>query len=70
MGVSTPQLDELCRAMEAAGSKGAKLSGAGGGGIAIALVDEATEEAVQRAAQSLVGGGVYTAVIPASPPRA
>ena len=70
MGVSTPQLDELCRAMEAAGSTGAKLSGAGGGGIAIALVDEATEEAVQRAAQSLVGGGVYTAVIPASPPRA
>jgi mevalonate kinase len=40
IGVSTPELDELCAAALAAGALGAKLSGAGGGGVAIALVDD------------------------------
>ncbi len=70
IGVSTPELDELCRSMEAAGSTGAKLSGAGGGGIAIALVDARTEDAVRRAAETLARGGVYVAEIAATLPRA
>ncbi len=66
MGVSTPRLDELCRAMEGAGASGAKLAGAGGGGIVIALVDERTEEAVRRAAEPLAPGGVFTTDIAAT----
>ncbi|MSQ01069.1 MAG: mevalonate kinase [Myxococcales bacterium] len=66
MGVSTGRLDDLCRAMEAAGAQGAKLAGAGGGGIAIALVDEKTEDAVRRAAEPLAPGGVFTTTIAAT----
>ena len=35
IGVSTPALDELCRAMTSAGATGAKLAGAGGGGFGV-----------------------------------
>ncbi len=59
IGVSTRELDELCRAMEAAGAEGAKLAGAGGGGIAIALVTPETEDAVRHAASRLVDDRVY-----------
>ena len=64
-GVSTARLDDLCRAMESAGAQGAKLAGAGGGGIAIAVVDERAEDAVRRAAESLAPAGVFTTVIAA-----
>ncbi|HEY9898178.1 MAG TPA: mevalonate kinase [Pantanalinema sp.] len=37
LGVSTPRLDAICRSALFAGAFGAKLSGAGGGGCAIAL---------------------------------
>jgi mevalonate kinase len=37
VGVSTPRLDELVALAREAGSPGAKLSGAGGGGVVIAL---------------------------------
>src|SRR5207248_3586406 len=37
LGVSSPELDELCTRARAAGALGAKLTGAGGGGAAIAL---------------------------------
>jgi len=40
IGVSTPELDALVDLALRAGARGAKLSGAGGGGIVIALVDE------------------------------
>lgn len=46
IGVSTPALDGVCAAMEAAGASGAKLAGAGGGGVAIAAVTEETEARV------------------------
>ncbi len=49
IGVSTPRLDRLVEAARAAGALGAKLTGAGGGGNVIALVDEAGREAVRRA---------------------
>ena len=63
IGVSTRELDELCRAMEAAGARGAKLAGAGGGGVAIALVDESHEGSVRQAAEALAGGQVYSVTI-------
>ncbi len=39
LGVSSPELDRLCAAAQAAGAWGAKLSGGGCGGNMIALVD-------------------------------
>lgn len=56
LGVSTTALDELCRTARAAGALGAKLTGAGGGGTAIALVppDEGSvADAVMGAWQAL-----------------
>lgn len=41
IGVSTPRLDALVALARRAGALGAKLSGAGGGGVVIALVEEA-----------------------------
>lgn len=38
IGVSTPHIDALCAFAEGAGALGAKLSGAGGGGVVIALL--------------------------------
>jgi mevalonate kinase len=37
LGVSTPELDSMCHVARAAGARGAKLTGAGGGGCIIAL---------------------------------
>lgn len=54
IGVSTPALDAVCAAMEAAGATGAKLAGAGGGGVAFAAVTSETEPAVTEAAGRLV----------------
>ena len=49
MGVSSPELETLIAAAEESGALGAKLSGAGRGGNAIALVTDETEPAVQEA---------------------
>lgn len=51
IGVSTPMLDALVDAACNAGALGAKLAGAGGGGVAVALVDD--PEPVLRAVQRL-----------------
>lgn len=40
IGVSTPRLDELVALARRAGAAGAKLAGAGGGGVVLALADE------------------------------
>ncbi len=40
IGVSTPHLEQLCQAARQAGALGAKLTGAGGGGCAIALAPD------------------------------
>ncbi len=40
LGVSTPLLDELVELARRHGAQGAKLSGAGGGGIVLALVED------------------------------
>ena len=42
IGVSTPILDAIVQTCLAAGARGAKLAGAGGGGVVIALVDDPT----------------------------
>ncbi len=40
IGVSTPALDRLVDLARRAGARGAKLAGAGGGGVVLALVDD------------------------------
>jgi len=49
LGVSTPALDHLVQAAREAGALGAKLSGGGRGGCAIALVTARTRDAVAAA---------------------
>lgn len=49
IGVSTPQLDAMVALARDAGSPGAKLSGAGGGGVVLALAGE-VEGVILRAA--------------------
>jgi mevalonate kinase len=39
--VSTPEIEQMCAAARAAGALGAKLTGAGGGGCVVALVESA-----------------------------
>jgi len=51
LGVSTPALDELCELARRHGALGAKLSGAGGGGVVIALVEPTRQPGLLRAAQ-------------------
>lgn len=51
IGVSTPELDRICDLARAHGALGAKLSGAGGGGVVLALTpDPAPVLAAARAA--------------------
>jgi mevalonate kinase len=51
LGVSTPRLSELCRLARDAGALGAKLSGAGGGGVVVALAQPDTVPTIITAAQ-------------------
>jgi mevalonate kinase len=62
LGVSTPELDRLCRAARPT-SFGAKLTGSGGGGSMIALTDKPgpTAEAIRRA-----GGTPYVLTLGAA----
>jgi mevalonate kinase len=53
LGVSTPELDVAVHTALAAGALGAKLTGAGGGGCMIALVESASVDAVQKALSPL-----------------
>jgi mevalonate kinase len=49
IGVSSPELEHLVAAARAAGAAGAKLSGAGWGGVMLALVDEESSTGVAAA---------------------
>jgi mevalonate kinase len=49
IGVSSPEIEILVSAALRAGARGAKLSGAGRGGNVIALIDEVTQDKVERA---------------------
>ena len=48
--LSTPEIEQMCAAARAAGAYGAKLTGAGGGGSVIALVEGPAEGAAVLAA--------------------
>lgn len=60
IGVSTDTLDAITATCRAAGAHGAKLAGAGGGGVVIALVDDPAPvlAAVRAAGWSAFGVGV------------
>jgi len=60
IGVSSPELERLILAAEAAGALGAKLSGAGRGGNMLALAEPERSEAVARA---LLAAGAARAII-------
>ena len=57
--LSTPTLEEMLRAAEQAGALGAKVTGAGGGGCMIALVEDAGSQANVAAAIRDLGKDVY-----------
>jgi mevalonate kinase len=58
MGVSSPELNRLVSAARDAGALGAKLSGAGGGGNMIAIVE--TDEAQEVAGKLMEAGATNT----------
>jgi mevalonate kinase len=64
LGVSTPVLDQRVEAAINAGALGAKLAGAGGGGVVIALVYPDTEDAVLKQAVQ-AGYRAFTTNLPA-----
>jgi mevalonate kinase len=66
LGVSTPDLDEICGMARDAGALGAKLSGAGGGGVAIALVTPDGAPALLEAARGR-GIGAFDIQLPCDP---
>jgi mevalonate kinase len=51
IGVSTPKIAELIQLARGAGALGVKLSGAGGGGIVLALTPQGPEQVLAAAAQ-------------------
>jgi len=42
LGLSTPEIDDACERLRAAGAWGAKLTGAGGGGAVVAICEDAS----------------------------
>ncbi len=67
LGVSTPALDRMCQLADHAGARGAKLTGAGGGGAVIALVDGTTDAERVLAAWRDAGFDGTTARVPNAP---
>lgn len=59
---STQALDKVCAAMRKAGALGARLTGAGFGGYAVAAVPAGNEDAVIAAAIGATGGPAFTVV--------
>lgn len=67
LGVSTPVLDQLCTTARQAGAWGAKLSGAGGGGVMLCLLpDPASAPALEAALQAAGATRVFSTLIPAT----
>ncbi len=64
LGVSTPELDDLVHLARATGAKGAKLTGAGGGGAVVALGDD--PQAILQAWRSHGYAGFITTVAPST----
>lgn len=66
IGVSSPELNRLVAAARGAGALGAKLSGAGWGGVMIALVAAEMAERVAAALKAAGAARVLTTQVPAS----
>jgi mevalonate kinase len=66
MRVSTPRLDQLVGAARMAGALGAKLSGAGGGGVVVALVTPDSATAVSQALTTAGASQVLRTVVEAT----
>ena len=58
-GCSTPALNALCKAMRRAGAAGARLTGAGFGGFALAVCEPGAVDAVIEAATKTTGGPAF-----------
>jgi mevalonate kinase len=66
MQLSTPELDNLIAAARYAGALGAKLSGAGGGGVIVALVEPQQAPAVSAALAAAGAVRVIQTIVPAT----
>jgi hydroxymethylglutaryl-CoA reductase len=62
LGVSTPSIEALCAIARERGALGAKLSGAGGGGAVIALVDDAATDGANTIVRAFGAAG-YAAFV-------
>jgi mevalonate kinase len=62
LGVGSPELSKQIYAARKAGALGAKITGAGGGGCMVALVDVDEMEEVASAIESVGGRVIYTKV--------
>lgn len=63
MGLSTPSINLLCKTALSSGALGAKLTGAGGGGCVIALVDHLSRPVVEKN-WSLAGFDYFCETVP------
>lgn len=63
LGVSSPELERLIGAARDAGALGAKLSGGGGGGIMLALVERDRRDQVERALLHAGAARVTAAIV-------
>jgi mevalonate kinase len=68
IGVSSPELDALVLAAQRAGALGAKLSGAGWGGVMLALATPDTRARVAEALEQSGAKRVSTTIVNVSPP--
>ncbi|MCX7790706.1 MAG: mevalonate kinase [Chloroflexaceae bacterium] len=66
IGVSSPELERLVAAARGAGALGAKLSGAGWGGVMLALVTPESRPAVEKALREAGAARVLAATVPAT----
>lgn len=67
LGVSSPELNTLVEAAHRVGGRGAKLSGGGGGGCMIALVEDETCHDVKHALLAAGASEVKSTLVSASP---
>jgi mevalonate kinase len=63
--VSTPEIEQMCATARTAGALGAKLTGAGGGGCVVALVEDAARGAQVLAAWKSEGFDGFAATVKA-----
>jgi hydroxymethylglutaryl-CoA reductase len=68
LGVSTPAIEALCAIARERGALGAKLSGAGGGGAVIALVDDTAQDGADAITRAFAAAGyaAFATVLPSS----